>query len=55
MLQFVRDFHTLHNNKKKLYIRAENWWHVSTKKTPNVGISEPIIAGLGTTQPYEVG
>ena len=30
--------------------RAENWWHISTQKPPNVGtsiaISEPIIAGL---------
>ena len=32
--------------------RAENWWHISTQKQPNVGssiaISEPIsiIAGL---------
>ena len=30
--------------------RAENWWHISTQKPPNIGssiaISEPIIAGL---------
>ena len=29
--------------------RAENWWHISAQKPPNVGsiaISEPIIAGL---------
>ena len=30
--------------------RAENWWHISTQKPPNVGssiaISEPIIAVL---------
>ena len=30
--------------------RAENWWHISTQKSPNVGssiaISEPMIAGL---------
>ena len=33
-----------------LETRAENWWHFSTQKPPNVGssiaISEPIIAGL---------
>ena len=43
--------------------RAENWWHISTQKPPNVGssiaISEPIIAGLvlatGSPQLNEVG
>ena len=44
-------------------IRAENWWHISTQKPPNVGsssaISEPIIAGLvsarGPPNPMKLG
>ena len=44
-------------------IRAENWWHISTQKPPNVGsssaISEPIIAGLvsarGLPNPMKLG
>ena len=43
--------------------RAENWWHISTQKPPNVGsssaISEPIIAGLvsarGLPKPMKLG
>ena len=43
--------------------RAENWWHFSTQKPPNVGsssaISEPIIAGLvsarGLPNPMKLG
>ena len=42
---------------------AENWWHISTQKPPNVGsssaISEPIIAGLvsarGLPNPMKLG
>ena len=48
---------------KCLSIRAENWWHISTKKPPNIGsssaISEPIIAGLvsarGLPNPMKLG
>ena len=44
-------------------IRAENWWHISTQKPPNVGsssaISEPRIAGLvsarGLPNPMKLG
>ena len=43
--------------------RAENWWHISTQKPPNVGsssaISEPIITGLvsarGPPNPKKLG
>ena len=39
-----------------VYSRAENWWHISTQKPPNVGsssaISEPIIAGLVSARDY---
>ena len=46
-----------------IYSRAENWWHISTQKPPNVGsssaISEPIIAGLvsarGLPNPMKLG
>ena len=46
-----------------MYIRAENWWHISTQKPPNVGssiaIPEPIIAGLvsarGLPNPVKLG
>ena len=49
--------------KKGGGIRAENWWHISTQKPPNVGssiaISEPIIAGLvsarGRPNPVKLG
>ena len=45
------------------FTRAENWWHISTQKPPNVGsssaISEPIIAGLvsakGLPNPMKLG
>ena len=48
---------------ESLYCRAENWWHISTQKPPNVGsssaISEPIIAGLvsarGLPNPMKLG
>ena len=46
-----------------VYTRAENWWHISTQKPPNVGsssaISESIIAGLvsarGLPNPMKLG
>ena len=46
-----------------IHTRAENWWHISTQKPPNVGsssaISEPIIAGLvsarGLPNPMKLG
>ena len=44
-------------------LRAENWWHISTQKPPNVGsssaMSEPIIAELvsakGPPNPMKLG
>ena len=26
-----------------MYIRAENWWHISTQKPPNVGSSSANV------------
>ena len=51
------DYSILENlSQLRLYNRAENWWHISTQKPPNVGsssaISEPIIAGLVSARNY---
>ena len=59
----VKNTNAMNALLREVESRAENWWHISTQKPPNVAsssaISEPIIAGLvsarGLPNPMKLG